>query len=167
MVCLSKEIPDIQDGLIIKINSYIGPTRELMTNYPGIGFIMLSLFCAGGLFAYIREVLRLRRLMAEGKLVQATVLNKEKIEGGETVVHYLVTYQFIDDLGETRVHEQDLNSSIYFDSLNVEDEIKILYQEGSTKNSYPLSQVRTDLNISYGISLILVLVWMVMGAIVY
>lgn len=135
-------------------------------NYSNIGFIILSLFCAGGLYAYVREVRRLQRLLSSGTIAQAVVLKKEKIDGGsESVVHYLVTYEFVDDLGKTVVHEQDLNSGKFFNSLSTGDKIEVLYQRGAIGNSYPLSQIRADLKIAQWISVGLVLFWVVMGLI--
>jgi hypothetical protein len=82
----------------------------MATNHDSTGLIILSLFCAGGLYAYVREALRLRRLMASGTVALATVLKKEKIDrGSESVVHFIVTYEFVDDQGRTIVHGQDLN----------------------------------------------------------
>jgi hypothetical protein len=134
-------------------------------NHLNIGLIMLSLFCAGGLYAYGREALRLQRLMSSGTVTQATVRKKEKISGSESVVHFLVTYEFIDDQGKTIVHEQDLNSSKFFSNLSVGDKLEILYQRGATGNSYPLSQIRTDRKIAQWIGVGILLLWGVMGVI--
>jgi hypothetical protein len=48
--------------------------------HVNIGFIILSVFCAGGLFAYGREARRLGRLLASGTVAEAAVLKKEKID---------------------------------------------------------------------------------------
>jgi len=135
-------------------------------NHPNIGLIILSLFCAGGLYAYGREALRLQRLMSSGTVTQATVRKKEKVDSGsESVVHFLVTYEFVDDQGKTIVHEQDLNSSKFFSHLSVGDKIEILYQKNGTGNSYPLSQIRADRKIAQWIGVGILLLWGVMGVI--
>lgn len=134
---------------------------------PDIGFIVLSVFCAGGLFAYVREALRLGDLVANGTVKRATILSKNKVEGSETVVHYLVTYKFTDEHGKTEVHEQDLNSMRYFDNLKEGDEVEVLYREGGAGDSYPLSQVSSDLKVSFWICIVIILVWIVMGVVLY
>jgi len=136
----------------------------MASNHDHIGLIILSLFCAGGLYAYVREAFRLRRLMASGAVVEATVLKKEKIDSGsESVVHFLVTYEFVDDQGRTMVHEQDLNSRNFFNNLSVGDKTEVLKQTGPTGSSYPLNQVRADKKIAQWISAGILLLWGVMG----
>ena len=135
--------------------------------FPDIGFIILSLFCAGGLVAYVRETLRLRRLITRGRITRAVIMNKEKIEGSESVVHYLVTYRFNDAEGKTETHEQDLNSLKFFDSLSEGEELEILYQAGGAGSSYPLSQIKGDQKVSSAISAGILLLWLVMGIILY
>ena len=126
---------------------------------------MLSLFCAGGLYAYVREALRLQRLIVSGMVVQATILKKEKIDSGsESVIHYLITYKFIDNQGETIVHEQDMNSDKYFNNLSTGDKIEILYQKELGGDSYPLSQIRTDRKIAQWFSAGIILFWLGMTA---
>lgn len=132
-----------------------------------IGLIILSAFCAGGLFAYVREALRLRRLLSSGSIARATVVKKEKVDSGsESVVHYLVTYEFTDERGKTLTHEQDLNSLKFFDSIAVGDEIEILYQRDGGGISYPAGQIRADLRITRWIGAGIVIFWTVMGAII-
>jgi|GEM_PF-1839406 len=131
-----------------------------------IGLIILSVFCAGGLFAYVREALRLGRLISSGTVAKATVVGKEKIDtGSESVTHFLVKYEFPDYRGESTVHEQDLNDGRFFQRVSVGDRIDIIYQRDSAHgNSYPLSQVRADLKIARLICAGLVVFWAVMGA---
>ena len=132
-----------------------------------IGLIILSLFCAGGFIAYLRETLRLQRLMSTGTMAQAIILKKEKIDAGsESVTHFLVTYEFVDEQGITIVHEQDLNSRKFFDNLDVGDQIEILYQIDSPGNSYPLHQVQTDREIPQWISIGILLFWGIMGVLI-
>lgn len=131
-----------------------------------IGLIILSLFCAGGLYAYVREAQRLQRLISSGTIAQALVVKKEKIDSGsESVMHFLVTYEFVDDRGNTIVHEQDLNSGRFFSRLSVGDKIEILYQRGPVMNSYPLSQIQADRKIAQWIIAAIILFWAVVGAI--
>jgi hypothetical protein len=135
-------------------------------NHLNISLIILSLFCAGGLYAYGRKALRLQRLMSSGTVALATVLQKEKIDSGsDSVVHFLVTYEFVDEQGKTVVHERDLNSRKFFNNLSVGDKIEILYQKGPTGNSYPLSQIRADRKIAQWIGVGILLLWGVMGVI--
>jgi hypothetical protein len=135
-------------------------------NDSSVGIVILSLFCAGGLYAYAREARRLQRLISSGTVARATVLKKEKIDtGSESVIHCLVTYEFVDDRGKTIVHEQDLNSWTFFRNLSEGDKMEVLYQKGSTGNSYPLSQVRADLKIAKWVSVAILLFWGVVGAI--
>jgi hypothetical protein len=138
----------------------------MATNFSNIGLIFLSLFCAGGLYAYVREALRLQRLMSSGTVAQAIVLKKEKIESSDRyVIHFLVTYEFVDELGKPVVHEQDLNSGKFLSTLSVGDRIEVLYQGGSTGNSYPLSQIRADRKTAQWICVGILLLWGVMGVI--
>jgi hypothetical protein len=132
-----------------------------------VGLIILSLFCAGGLYAYAREARRLQRLISSGTVAQALVVKKEKIDSGsESVMHFLVTYEFVDDRGNTIVHEQDLNSGRFFNRLSVGDKIEILYQGGpAMKNSYPLSRIRADRKTTHWIIAAIILFWTVVGAI--
>lgn len=137
-----------------------------MATNDTIGLIILSLFCAGGLYAYVREARRLQRLISSGAIAQALVLKKEKIDSGsESVVHFLVTYEFVDDRGNTVVHEQDLNSGKFFSQLSVGDKIEILYQRGPAKDSYPLSQIRADRKIAQWITAAILLFWGVVSVI--
>lgn len=136
------------------------------SNNAYISFIILSLFCAGGLYAYGREALRLKRLRSTGNEAVATIRKKEKIDAGsESAVHFLVTYEFIDEQGNSVVHEQDLNSRKFFDSLAVGNKIEILYQRDRAKTSYPLSQIRNDSKIANCIVAGILLLWGVMGVI--
>jgi hypothetical protein len=136
------------------------------TNSLNVGLILVSLCCAGGLYAYVRDARRLQRLISTGAAARATVLKKEKIAGrSESVVLCLVTYEFSDERGNTVVHEQGLNRSPFFDTLAVGDQVEVVYERGGTGNSYPLSQVRADRNIAGMISEGIVLLWGAMGAI--
>jgi hypothetical protein len=131
-----------------------------------LGLIILSLFCAGGIFAYVREARRLSGLMAAGTLTEARIINKKKIDtGSESVVHYLVSYEFSDKTGNNVVHEEDLNSPIFFNTLTEGDVIPILYIDAPRPASYPLSQVRRDRAIALGITLALVFFWIAMSAV--
>ena len=133
-------------------------------NNLNVGLIILSLFCAGGLIAYVRETIRLQRLVSSGTATVGTVLKKEKIDSGsESIVHYLVTYEFLDGQGKSVIHEQDLNSGKYFQGITTGDKIEILYRDGPTGNSYPLSQIRNDLKIAQWMSIGILLFWIAMG----
>jgi hypothetical protein len=125
----------------------------------------LSLFCAGGLFAYLRELLRLRRLISSGESAVARIVDlKEDSGGSESVTHYLVKYEFIDIAGHPRIHEQDLNSKRFFDALEHGDTIDVLYEPGSTGNSYPLRQVYSDIRVSGLIATAILVFWALMAA---
>lgn len=133
-------------------------------NFSYIGLILLSLFCMGGLYAYVQEVRRLKRLVSSGEVKIAKVLNKQKIESGsESVTHYLVRYEYTDGEGKIASDEQDLNNKKYFDSLSTGDTIEILYAEGARGTSYPLTQVHADLKISQLICVLLIFIWVVTG----
>jgi hypothetical protein len=130
-----------------------------------LGVVILSLFCAGGLVAYVREALRLRRLLTSGRRAVARVLDtREDSSGSESVTHYLVRYEFEDAEGHARVHEQDLNSKSFFDTVKRGDELDVLYESRPEGNSYPVSQVRSDLAMSCLISAAIVVFWAVMAA---
>jgi hypothetical protein len=138
----------------------------MVTDDSIIGFMIVSLFCAGGLYAYVREALRLQRLISSGILAQATILKKEKTDSGsESVVHYLLTYEFTDEQRKTVVHEQELNSRRFFSELSVGDRIEVLYQKGPTGTSYPASQIRADRKTAQWICTGILLLWGVMGVI--
>lgn len=80
-------------------------------DFPYISTIILSLFCAVGLFAYVREVRSLQHLVSSGMLESEKILKNEKIDSGsESVAHYLVTYKYVDAREKTVTNEQDLNS---------------------------------------------------------
>ena len=126
---------------------------------------ILSLFCAGGLFAYIREVLRLQRLIASGETAVATIVDtREDSAGSESVTHYLVKYEFTDSDGHRSVHEQDLNSKRFFDTLKPGDTIDVLYDPDSNGSSYPLRQINSDIKISRFIAVAITIFWAVMAA---
>jgi len=130
-----------------------------------LNVIILSLFCVGGLFAYGREILRLQRLMSAGKVAPARIVKLEEDAGSESVVHYLVTYEFVDEQGNTLIHEQDLNSKKFFSSLAIGDTIEILYNADRTGNSYPLSQIQSDQRVNYYIVVAIFVFWV--GMMVY
>lgn len=131
---------------------------------PHLGLIILSLFCAGGLFAYVKEVLRLRRLISSGKIAVARIVDtKEDSAGSETVTNYLVKYEFMDAEGHLKVHEQDLNGKRFFDTLQRGDTIKILYEPVPNGNSYPVSQVNSDMRISSLIAAAVAIFWAAMA----
>jgi hypothetical protein len=130
---------------------------------PDLGIMMLSLFCVGGLVAYVREILRLQRLMSSGTTAAATILDVEEIPGGESVVHYLVKYEFMDAEGRPTVHEQDLNSKRFFDTLKRGDTINVLYELGPNGNSYPVSQINSDIKLSGLIAAAIIIFWAVMA----
>ena len=130
-----------------------------------IGLAVLSVFCAGGFYAYLPQALRLRRLIAAGVVRRATVTSKQRVEAGsESVVHYLVTYEFTDERGETVVREEDLNDGRFFDTLTVGGSVDILQEPGSSGNSHPLGQVRADRRIATGICVALAVLWCGLGA---
>lgn len=133
-------------------------------NSDAVGFIVVSVFCAGGLFAYGRDAVRLQRLMKRGLVAHATVTNKRRIDSGsETVVHYLVTYRFTNAAGQVITHEQDLNDGPYFDQLAIGDAVDVLYCDGASQTeSYPLRQVRGDRNLALWIVVSLLFLWLMM-----
>lgn len=129
-----------------------------------VSITIVSIFCAGGLFAYLREAVRLHRLLSTGKVATAKIVGLDKEDSGsESVVHYLVRYEFMDETGKTLTHEQDLNSSKYFKNLTIGDSIDVLYVEES-ENSYPLSQVRKDWKLSCYIAISILVFWAAMTA---
>lgn len=132
---------------------------------PHLDIAILSLFCAGGLFAYIREVLRLRRLISSGRAVVARILSTNvDNSGSESVTHYLVKYEFMDADGHPKVHEMDLNSKRFFDTLKQGDTIDVLYEPVPNGNSYPASQVNLDIKISSLIAVGILIFWAAMAA---
>ena len=132
---------------------------------PALDVIIVSLFCAGGLFAYLREVFRLRRIISCGKPAVARIEStKAEDAGSDTVTHYLVKYEFVDADGNLKVHEEDLNNRRFFDTLKQGDTIDILYEPVADGSSYPVSQVTRDLMISKMIVIGIVIVWVVMTA---
>jgi len=129
-----------------------------------LGIVILSLFCVGGLFAYVREILRLRRLICSGKTAVATIVDiAEDSSGSESVTHYLVKYEFMDEDGRPKVHEQDLNSKRFFDTLKRGDTLNVLYEPDSNGNSYPVSQISWEIKISGFIASAIISFWVVMA----
>ena len=128
-----------------------------------LSIVILSLFCVGGLVAYVREILRLRRLMSSGKTAAATIVDVEEIPGSESVVHYLVKYEFMNAEGRPTVHEQDLNGKRFFDTLKRGDTISVLYEPGPNGNSYPFSQINSDIKLSGLIAAAIIIFWAVMA----
>lgn len=140
----------------------IGPTLEALV-WADVGVIIVSVFCAGGLFAYLREALRLRRLLSSGRTALATIVDTRADDSGsESIVHYLVTYEFVDEEGRTVVHEQDLNSRAFFDSLRKGDTLDVLYETGPTGNSYPATQIRSDQKLSWAVAVAILVFWAAM-----
>lgn len=122
-----------------------------------IALAFVSVFCAGGIFAYARELLRLQRLLSNGQVRRATITHLEKIDGGsESVIHFLVGYEYLDDAGRPARDEQDVNSSVYFDSLCVGQTIEVLR---TANTSYPASQVARDRRIAIAILAALLPFW--------
>lgn len=131
-----------------------------------IGLTLLSLFCAGGLYAYLREARRLQRLIESGTIAQATVVKKERVAvGSESVVNHLVTYEFADERGQRVTHQQDLNSARFFAALAPGDRLEVVYERGAAGNSYPLSQLRSDRNIARWICAAILALWGGLGSI--
>jgi len=129
-----------------------------------LGIVILSLFCVGGLFAYVREILRLRRLISSGKTAVATIVDiAQDSSGSESVTHYLVKYEFMDENGHPTVHEQDLNSKRFFDTLKRGDTLNVLYEPDSNGNSYPVSQISSEIKISCFIASAIISFWGVMA----
>jgi len=129
-----------------------------------LNVVILSVFCVGGLFAYVREVLRLRRLISSGRAAVAKIVNTEAIDSGsESVTHYMVKYEFIDADGHPRVHEKDLNSKRFFDTLKQGNTIDVLYDPSPHGNSYPVSQVDLDMKISSLIAVGILIFWAAMA----
>lgn len=127
-----------------------------------VNITIMSVFCAGGLFAYVREAMRLDRLMSAGKIASARIVSLEKDDSGsESVVHYLVRYVFVDDAGRTLTHEQDLNSGKYFSNLAIGNTIDVLYGADSG-NSYPVRQIQRDWRMSWYIALAILAFWTAM-----
>ena len=107
----------------------------------------------------------MRRLIASGVAAIARVVDlKEDSAGSESVTHYLVKYQFMDADGRARVHEQDLNSKRFFDTLKHGDRIDVLYESGPKGNSYPVSQVYSDIKVNALIATAILVFWAVMAA---
>ena len=126
-----------------------------------IGLLILSLFCAGGLYAYLREALRLHRLLSSGVVAEALIIDTEAVDAGsESVAHHLVRYAFTDERGERVVHESDLNSWRFFRTLSPGDSIAVVYGE---RTSHPLGQVRADRRIALWISAGIVVFWLSMS----
>ena len=125
---------------------------------------ILSLFCAGGLFAYVREALRLRRLLSSGRTAVARIVRtKVDDSGSESVMHYLVKYEFMDGDGHRKVHESDLNGKRFFDTLKQGDTINVLYEPAPNGSSYPVSQVRLDMRINSLIAVGILIFWAAMA----
>ena len=113
--------------------------------------------------SFAREALRLYRLQSAGKVAPAKILNKEMDDSGsESIVHYLVTYEFVDEQGSTLVHEHDLNSRKFFNNLVIGETIKILYGSDRVGNSYPVSQIKSDQRLSCYIAGAILIFWAVM-----
>lgn len=130
-----------------------------------IPLIVLSLFFIHALYRYGREALRLNRLINSGTTTQATVKNKERVEGSKSVVQNLVTYEFLNFRGESEVHERVLRSK-FFDSVEVGDTIDILHERRRPENSYPLSQIQTDHKIAWAYVIGLILLGVGVGFVV-
>ena len=130
---------------------------------PDLDVIIVSLFCIGGLFAYLREAWRLRRLLARGRIATARIVAKQRDDSGsESVVHYLLTYEFLDGDGNTRTHTSDLNSRKFFSTIDIGDTVEILYDTGRDGNSYPVTQIQSDLRLSCYVSVAILLFWAAM-----
>jgi len=107
--------------------------------------------------------LRLNRLLSSGKVAHATIVNKEMDDSGsESIVHYLVTYEFVDEQGKKFVHEKDLNNNAFFTALSVGKKIEILYGSDRSGNSYPVGQIKSDIRLSCFISGVLIIFWAAM-----
>lgn len=131
-----------------------------------VGFVILSVFCIGGLYAYSAEALRLQRLLAAGKRTKAKILGKDKIDSGsESVVHYIIEYEFTDSVGSKQTHEADLNNCKFFDKLTIGQEIEIIYTDRPRGVSHPLSLIESDLRKAKAVNGLLLVFWAVMAVI--
>lgn len=125
--------------------------------------LIVSVFCAGGLFAYVREALRLDGLLRNGRIVTAKIVStKMDDSGSESIRHYLVTYEFVDEEGNAETHEQDLNDEAFFRRLNIGDTIDILTGADQSGNSYPVGVVRSDRRLSWYIAAAILVFWAAM-----
>jgi hypothetical protein len=133
--------------------------------YANLDVLIVGVFCAGGVFAYAKEALRLHRLMSGGTIAFARILKLEMdSSGSESVTHYLVTYEFVDEEGKTQLHEQDLNNKAFFNSLAVGEKIEVLYGAGRLGTSYPVKQIRSDWKLSMYITFAILAFWAAMTA---
>jgi hypothetical protein len=125
---------------------------------------ILSVFCAGGVFAYFRELLRLRRLKLTGKVIAAKIVDlKADDAGSESIVHYRVSYEFVDESGKKVVHERDLSSSRTFRGLEVGQSIEILYRPDGAGVSFPVNQVDSEQRIDRLVLIGLLVFWTLLG----
>lgn len=69
----------------------------------------------------------------------------------------------MDAEGRPIVHEQDLNSKRFFDTLKRGDTINVLYEPGPNGNSYPISQINSDIKLSRLIVAAIIIFWAVMA----
>jgi len=107
----------------------------------------------------------LRRLKLEGKDVSARIVDLKVDEAGsESVVHYRVCYEFLDESGKKVVHERDLSSSRAFRGLEVGQTIAILYRPGRAAASFPVDQIDSEQRIDRLVLGGLLLVWALLGA---
>jgi hypothetical protein len=69
----------------------------------------------------------------------------------------------MDEDGHPKVHEQDLNSKRFFDTLKRGDTLNVLYEPDSNGNSYPVSQISSEIKISGFIASAIISFWVVMA----
>jgi hypothetical protein len=132
--------------------------------YANLDVLIVSVFCAGGLYAYLREALRLDGLLRNGRIVSARILKTETDDSGsESIKHYLVTYEFVNEAGGIETHKQDLNDETLFRRLNVGDSLEILTGADGSGNSYPVSAIRSDRRLSWYIAGAIVVFWAAMS----
>ncbi len=125
---------------------------------------ILSVFCGGGVFAYLRELLRLRRLKLDGKSIAAKIVDlKADDAGSESVVHYRVSYEFVDESGNKVVHERDLSSPGVFRGLEVGQTIEILYRPDGAGASFPVRQIDSEQRIDRLVLIGLLVFWALLG----
>jgi len=127
--------------------------------------LISTLFVAGGIAAYGKEIRRLLRLVRLGEHAVATVTAKQDEEiSPDGLMTYLVGYRYADAAGLTHSHTVDVERRHFYDAVQVGDQIDICWLPASPDVSYPVRFLDANIRLYRAIIAGLLLFYAVVNA---
>ncbi len=113
-----------------------------------VTLIISTIFVAGGIYAYARQIWQLRGLAKSGQRVVARVTSKVDEEISEDgLTTYFVEYEFTDSRGAARSQNVDVERRRFYDSVQVGDQIDLYWNSAQPEISYPERFVRDNIKL--------------------